>query len=137
MCFLLFLERSRCSPQADLSRFLHSCRRLSRLCASNRCKLLEIMPHSSTSFHLFFGFLFFVSPTSKCSAFTGPLSLSILSTCPKHCNLWSQKLFQSLSTRHITNLLIVCFIFLTYHLQHSHFCSLPLPFIFHFQCLTF
>ena len=55
--------------------------------------------------------------------------------------LLSQKLFPSLYTRHhFTNLLIVYFIFQrfpTYHSQHSHFCSLQLPFIFHFQCPAF
>ena len=41
--------------------------------------------------------------------------------------LLSQKLFQSLYTRHLTNLLIDYFIlqgFTRYHLQHSHFCGL-------------
>ena len=45
--------------------------------------------------------------------------------------LLSQKLFQSLYTRHFTNLLIVHFIFegfSTYHSEHSEFCGRHLPF---------
>ena len=88
MCFLLFLEPSRCSPYAEVSRFLQSSRQLLRSCASNlNCKPLAIMSHSSTSFHLFFGLPLFVPSASNCSAFTGPLSSSILSTCPNLCSL--------------------------------------------------
>ena len=125
MCFLLFLEPSRCSPHAGVSRFLQPSRHLSWSCTSNLCKLLAIMSHSSTSFHLFFGLPFFVPTTSKCSSFTGLLSSFILSTCPNHRNLCSfRNSSQSLYTRHFTNLLIVYFIFQgfpTYHSQHLHF----------------
>ena len=51
----------------------------------------------STLLSISFRSSFFVAPTFKCSAFTGLLSSSILSTCPKHCNLCSlrnsQKIF--------------------------------------------
>ena len=87
MCFLLFLEPSRCSLHAGVSRFLQPSRHLSRSCASNLCKPVAIMSHSSTSFHPFFGLSVFVLSTSKCSAFTEPFSSSILSTCPNHYNL--------------------------------------------------
>ena len=87
MCFLVFLDPSRCYPHAGISRFLQPSRHLSQSCASNLCKPLAIMSHSSTSFHLFFGLSFFVPSASKCSAFTGPLFSSIRSTCPNHRNL--------------------------------------------------
>ena len=41
---------------------------------------------------IFFSLPFFVPLTSKSSAFTGPLSSSILSTCPNHRNLFSETL---------------------------------------------
>ena len=88
MCFLLFLEHSGGSPHAGVSWFLQLGRHLSQSCASNLCKPLAVMSHSSTSFHLFFGLPFFVPSTSKSSAFTGLLSSSILSTCPYHRNLF-------------------------------------------------
>ena len=73
MCFLLFLEPSRGSPHAGVSWFLQRSCHLSRSWASNLCKSLAVMSHSSTSFHLFFGLRIFVPSTSKSSAFTGPL----------------------------------------------------------------
>ena len=87
MCFLLFLESSRGSPHAGVSWFLQPSCHLSRSCASHLCKALPIMSHSNTSFHLFFGLPFFLPSTSKSSAFTGPLSWSLLSTWPYHSDL--------------------------------------------------
>ena len=98
MCFLLFLEPSRGSPHAGVSWFLQPNRHLSRSRASNLCKPLAVMSHSSTSFHLFFGLPFFVPSTSKSSAFTGPLSSSILSACPNHHNLFSLRNSSNLTT---------------------------------------
>ena len=46
---------------------------------------------------LFGFFFFFVSSASKCSAFTGPLSSSILFTCPNHRSLCSLRNFSNLS----------------------------------------
>ena len=136
MCFLLFMKSSRCSPQAGVSRYLQPSRHLSRYCASNFCKPLSIVSHSSTSFQLFFGFPFFIPSTSHWTSFFIPSFRMPLPSQPLLCH----KLFQSLYTRHFKNLLIVYFIFQrfpTYHSQHSHFCGLQLPFIFHFQCPTF
>ena len=66
-------------PACRVSWFLKPSRHLSRSCASNLCKPQAVMSHSSISFQLFFGLPFFVPSTSKSSAFTGPLSSSILS----------------------------------------------------------
>ena len=98
MCFLLFLEPSRCSSHARVCQFLQPSRHLSPSCASNLCKPLTIMSHSSTSFHLFFGHPFFVPLTSECSAFTGLFSSSILFPCPNHRNLRSLRNYFNLST---------------------------------------
>ena len=98
MCFLLFLEPSRGSPHPGVSWFLQPSRHLLQSCATNLCKPLAVMSHSSTSFHLFFGLPFFVPLTSKSSIFTGSLSSSILSTCPNHLHLFSLRNSSNLTT---------------------------------------
>ena len=141
MCFLLFLEPSRGSPHVGVSCFLQPSRHLSRSCASILCKPLAVMSHSSTSFQLFFGLPFFVPSLSQSSDCIGPLSSSILSTCPNHRNLFSLRNFSNLTTpviSQISLLFILSFkVFSTYYSQHSHFCGLQPPFIFHFQCPAF
>ena len=59
MCFFLFVEPSRCSPQAEVIQFLQPSCNLSRSCASNLCMPLAITSHSSTLSISFSGFLFF------------------------------------------------------------------------------
>ena len=93
------------------------------------------MSHSSTSFHLFFGLPFFVPSTSKSSAFTGPLSSSILSTCPNHRNLFSHRNSSNLTTpviSRIFSLFILSFkvfqhiirnILLSQHSPSAHHCN--------------
>ena len=61
MCFLLFLEPSRCSLHAKLSRFFPPSCHLSRSCVSNLCKPLAIMSNSSTSLNLVFCLSFSLS----------------------------------------------------------------------------
>ena len=56
------------------------------------CDILVLL---FTSFSVF---LFLSLQTSKSSAFTGPLSSSILSTCPNHHNLFSLKNSSNLTT---------------------------------------
>ena len=97
MCFFQCLEWSRGFLRAGVSWFLQPSHHLSRSCASNLCKPLAVMSLSSPSFYIFFG-LFFVPSTFKSSAFTGPLSSSILSTCPNHCNLFSHRNSSNLPT---------------------------------------
>ena len=92
MCFLLFPEPSRCSPHAGVSRC---------------CSLVAIF-HDLV--HLTFANLWqsyhspallsisFVPSTSKCSVFTGPLSLFFISTCPNRRNLCSFTNSSNLST---------------------------------------
>ena len=111
MCFLLFLEPSRCSLHAGVSQLLQPSCHLSRSYASNFCKPLAIKSLSSTSFHLFFGFPLFVPQTSKCSAFTGPLSSFILSTCPNHRNLCSLRNSSNLSTSVISRIFSLFILF--------------------------
>ena len=53
---------------------------------------LTSMSFSITSFNLFFGLPFFEHSTTKFFAFTGTLSLFILSTCLNYCNLCSLKI---------------------------------------------
>ena len=53
---------------------------------------------------LLFRCSFFVSSTSKSSDFTGPLSSSILSTCPNHCNLFSLRNYPNLTTPAISQI---------------------------------
>ena len=50
-----------------------------------------------TLFSTSFRFFFFFPSTSKCSAFAGPLSSSILSTCPNHRHLCSLRNSSNLS----------------------------------------
>ena len=126
MCLLLFQEPSKCSPPAGVSRFSQPSRHLLRSCASNLCKPLSNMSHSSTSFHLFFGLPFFVLSTSKCSAFSGSLSSSLLSTCLNNRNFALSALFP-ISLHPSSNASLYCLFytswFSTYHLQHSHLSS--------------
>ena len=140
MRFFLFLEPSRCSPHAEVSRFLQLSRHLSWSCASNLCELW----HSChiPALYLFFGFPFFVPSTSlKCSAFTGPLSSSIFSTCPNHRNLCCLKNSSNLSTPVISRIFsLFVLYFVTFpHIICNNLISVvfQLPFIFHFECPTF
>ena len=60
---------------------------------------------------------------------------------PNHHNLFSLRNSSNITTpviSRIFSLFILSFkVFPTYHSQHSHFCGLQPPFIFHFQCPTF
>ena len=58
------------------------------------CQILVLL---CTSFSVFF----FVPSTSKSSAFTGPLSSSILSTCPNYRNLFFHDLEHQSSGSHV------------------------------------
>ena len=92
MCIvLLFLEPSRFFQHTGFSRLLQPSLHLSQSFSSKLFKPLVISSHFSTS-HIFFCH-FFDPLTSTCRAFTGSLSLSILSICPSHRNLYSLKNF--------------------------------------------
>ena len=98
MCFLVFLEPSRCSPRAGVSWFLQPSRHLSRSCASNLCKPLAIMTHTSTYFLFFFGLPFLSDQLLSAVPLLGvvlhPFPISIR---PNHCNLCALRKSSSLS----------------------------------------
>ena len=79
----------------------------------------------------FFPSLFLAHQLPKCSAFTGPLSASILSTCPSHrdhCSLKNSSISLHLSSQEYADCLF-------YPLRHfclcfAASCNLQLPFIF-------
>ena len=93
------------SPYASVSRFLQPALPFfTILCI----KPVAIMLHCSASFLLFFG-LFLAHQLPKCSAFTGPLSSSILSTCPSHRDHCSLKNSSNISTPVISG---ICLLFI-------------------------
>ena len=90
MCFLLFLEPSRCSSHAGVSRFLQlSCHMFHDLVHPifanlwQSCHILALFSISFSVFVFLSHQLIRVVPL-LC---TGPLSSSILSTCPDYRNL--------------------------------------------------
>ena len=144
MCFLLFLEPSRCTPHEWGSQFSQPSCHFSPSCVSNLSKPQTIILQSYYNpafLSLFFGFPFFVPSISKCSAFTGPLSSFILFTCSDHHNLSSLRNYSNLSTpviarifslfilssevvSHITRNILISVVFnflssFTFNVQHS------------------
>ena len=112
--------------------FLQPSHHLSRSCASIHGKSLAIESHFSSFFHTFFGLPFFGPSTSKCNAFTGPLSSSMLSTCPNYCNIWSLRNSSNLSLfpRHFTNLLMFILSFKVFpHIIWNIFISVVFNFL--------
>ena len=95
---------------------------LSRSCASNLCKPLAIMSHSSTYLHLFFGLPCIVPSTFKCRALTRLLSSFILSICHNHCNLCFLRNSSNLSTLVISRIFSLFILsFKVFHISFAAF----------------
>ena len=102
MCFLLFTEPKQ--DRADFCSLTAIFHDLVHLTLANLWQIRHIPALLSISF---LAFLFFYQSTSKCSAFTGPLSSSILSTCPIHRNLCSLRNSSNFSTLVISRIFLL------------------------------
>ena len=92
---------------------------------ANLWQLCHIPSLLSISFSVF---CFFVPSTSICSAFAGPSSSSIFSTCPNHNNLCSLRYSSNLSTPVKSGIFLLVILSLMvllfrHHSQHSYFGS--------------